>query len=236
MSASEGYAHPEMLVGTDWLAKHLHDPNLRVVDMGPFEGYARAHIPGAVHPGPADRSHYFKDPENPAHVMPPEAFAKVMSTLGIGDDTTVVAYDADGGHTAARLWWVMDYYGNGSCKVVNGGWNKWVATGHSVAIATPSYPPAAYTAKPRAGLCKLDHMLDHVVDNNAVIIDVRSDGEWAGTEARGNKRSGHIPSAIHLEWKSYVTADDLKMLKPAAELRALFEGSGITPEKLAITY
>ena len=233
---AQDYAHPELLADTSWLAEHLSDPDLRIVDMGVHEGYLRAHIPGSVHPGP-ERSNYIKDPADPVHVMPPDAFAELMARLGIGDDTLVVAYDADGGYTAARLWWVLNHYGNTNCKVLNGGWNKWLAEGRPVSMAIPTYPRSAFNPRATKGrLCKLEHAKGHIGKSDVALIDVRSDGEWDGTETRGNKRSGHMPGAVHLEWHNYVTDDDLKTLKPAHELRALFEKSGVTHEKLAVTY
>ena len=233
---SDGYAHPELLAETPWLAERLGDPNLRVVDMGSHEGYLRAHIPGAVHPGP-ERSNYIKDPADPVHVMGPDDFAELMSRLGIGDDTLVVSYDADGGHTAARLWWVLDYYGNGNGKVLNGGWNKWLKEGRPVSMAVPTYPKSAFTPRVTDGrICKLDEMKGFIGRPDVAPVDVRTDQEWDGTETRGNKRSGHMPGAAHLEWRNYVTDDDLKTLRPAGELRTLFERQGVTPEKTAVTY
>ena len=236
-AATEGYAHPEMLADTRWLTGHLQEPNVRVVDMGSYDGYVRAHVTGAVHVGLADKANYVKEAADPLHVMSPDGFAQLMGRLGIGDDTTVVAYDADGGNTAARLWWVMDYYGNSHCKILDGGWAKWLTEGCPVSNDVHTYPQAVFTTRVNPErICKLDTMKRSVGSNDVAMVDVRSQEEWEGTETRGNKRSGHIPGAVHLEWRHYVTDDAFRTLRPAHELRALFAKSGVTPEKLAVTY
>lgn len=236
MTIDDNYARPDMLVTTDWVAQHSRELNLRIIDMRQHEEYVQAHIPSAVHPGPGDRSHFLKDSLNPVHVIPPESFQELMSGFGVDDGTTVVAYDGDGGHTAARLWWVMDYYGNARCKILNGGWNKWTAENREVTVSVPTFTRASYTANREDGMCRLENMLSHVGDERVMLIDVRSEDEWAGRENRGNQRSGHIPGAIHLEWKNFITADELKMMKPANQLHELLETNGINPGKLAVTY
>ncbi len=231
------YANPDLLVETQWLADRLTRRDLRVVDMGPYEAYARAHIPGAVHPGPGDRSHYLKDPENPAFVMPPEAFAALLEGMGIGDYTLVIAYDADGGHTAARLWWVMAYYGHSKCKLLNGGWSKWVLEKRPVSMEAPAYPRATFTPiTHERHRCTADGVQDAIGDAGTVLWDVRTDAEWDGSNDRGNRRAGHIPGAVHMEWRDLVTADAAKTFRPAAEMRQLLWARGITPNKRVVTY
>jgi thiosulfate/3-mercaptopyruvate sulfurtransferase len=238
MTPTDGYINPDLLCETQWLAERMNRRDLRIVDMGPYEGYARAHIPGAVHVGPGDRSHYLKDPDDPLHVLPPDAFAGLVSRLGIGNDTLVVAYDADGGHTAARLWWALDYYGHPRCKVLNGGFNKWVLEKRPVQIEQPLYPRAKFRPRVREDvLCTVDTLRDELLDRDDVVLwDVRSPAEHEGTETRGNKRTGHIPGAKHLEWRELVTADAARTFKPAAEMRQLLWERGITPNKLVVTY
>src|SRR5438105_1696775 len=104
---SNSYAHPELLAEPDWLAAHLHDPNVRVVDCATLEAYRRAHIPGAVG---LPVHIYIKDPADETFVMPPEQYAELMSKLGIGDDTTVVSYDDNNSLVSTRFWWVLNYY------------------------------------------------------------------------------------------------------------------------------
>lgn len=229
--ASEGYAHPELLAETDWLAQHLEDPALRIVDMRPRDQYQAGHIPGAVHLDGAR----LKDDANRLYVIPPDKFERLMSELGIGNDTTVVAYDADGGLWAARLWWVLDYYGHTRAKVLNGGWVKWIRENRPTTTAEPKVAPATFTARPNpAVICTLDEVKAAIDRPNAVIIDARSPAEYSGTDVRA-KRGGHIPSAVNIDWRQNIT-EDLKVFKPAAELRRLYESKGITKDKEIITY
>lgn len=238
--AQEGYARPDLLAETDWLEAHLDDPNIRIVDCDQFDIYRRAHIKNAVgirvhhyikHPS------YEQDPRAYPLILDPEPFAELMGSMGIGDDTLVVAYDSVGSLYAARFWWVLTYYGHSNAKVLNGGWRKWFDEGRPVTADTFRPPSATFTPRPNPGvLCTLDYGLSCVGKDHTVFLDVRSDEEWLGTNDRGNKRAGHVPGAVHLEWLNFVTSDKYRTLKPAHELRALLERHGVTPAKQAITY
>ena len=115
-------------MGTEWLAEHLADSNIRVVDCDNRDAYRRAHIPGAVNP----QDNYFKNPDDRSYIMTAEQFAATMESLGIGDDTLVVAYDGFGSLYATRLWWCLGYFGHQKVVVVNGGWQKWLSEGRPV--------------------------------------------------------------------------------------------------------
>ena len=122
MTTGEGFAHPEFLVDAAWVAAHLDDPNVVVVDGDVAAGYQRGHIPGAV----LVPDNYEKDPAGGrVHILPPEPFAAMCQNLGIGEDTLVVAYDNNQSLYAARLWWALNYYGHSQVKVLDGGWRRW---------------------------------------------------------------------------------------------------------------
>ncbi len=236
MTNAPSYPNADLLVEPAWLADRLTRPDIRVVDMGSYDAYARAHIPGAVHPGPGDRLHYLKDDALLA-VLPPDRFAAMMSRMGIGPRTLAIAYDADGGHTAARLWWVLAHYGHAQVKLLNGGWNQWVAEKRPVAIEMP--PPSAAPCTPKLAprlRCTLEQVKEHIGDADTVFLDVRSDAEWEGTDPRTNRRAGRLPGAVHIEWKQFVTDDSLRRFRPAAELRRILQNAGVTPNKRVITY
>lgn len=225
------YAHPEYLVDCDWLQAHLGDPNVRIVDCGTMDAYLRAHIPGAV----GVRDNYFKNPENRVFVMTPDQFAAEMGSLGIGDDTEVIAYDA-GSVTAGRLWWCLNYYGHTKVRVLNGGWNIWLKEGRPITMEVPKVAPATFTPKVNESfIATADYLLAALQRPDVVVLDVRSDGEWEGTNTRGNKRAGHIPGAVHIEWTNNLTPDDVRRFKSADELRQLYAAAGVTPEKEVIT-
>lgn len=240
MPDDRGYVNPQMLAETQWLAERLNRPDIRIVDMGPREAYDRAHIPGAVSIGRGDRAGYVKDPDDRLHVMAPEQAAELLGSLGIGPDTLVVAYDSEGGHTAARLWWMLAYYGHARCKVLDGGINKWIAEKRAVSMEAPPYPPATFS--PRvcdehiALLDDVRDVIDDEDDEEVVLLDVRSDAEWDGRNHRGNKRAGRLPNAVHMEWLNFLADPVTKVLKPASELRERLWSAGVTPNKDVITY
>jgi thiosulfate/3-mercaptopyruvate sulfurtransferase len=132
---------------------------------------------------------------------------------------------------------VLNYYGHTNVKVLNGGWKKWFDEGRPVSIDRPE--PASATFTPRANpdlICTLEHGRANVGNTDVVFLDVRSDGEWAGTNSRGNQRVGRIPGAVHLEWLHFITSDTYQTIKPAHELRAMLEAVGATPDKEIVTY
>jgi thiosulfate/3-mercaptopyruvate sulfurtransferase len=227
------FARPEMLVDPEWLQQRLDDPNIRIVDCDPPDQYRRAHIDGAVtHHG----DNYFKNPDDPRFIMEPDQFASTMSQMGIGDGASVVTYDASGSINAARLWWCLTYYGHTDVRVLNGGWNRWLKEGRPITMAVPNVAPAQFTPRPDESVRASAEYIMGVLDNpDVVILDVRSDGEWDGTNNRGNKRGGHMPGAVHCEWLNNITNDEARFLKPPADLRAMFEGLGVTPDKEIVT-
>ncbi|MFQ5873823.1 MAG: sulfurtransferase [Dehalococcoidia bacterium] len=242
MSTDQGHQRPDMLVETDWLQEYLDDPQLRIVDMGPIDGFKRGHIPNAIG---LDRD-YFKDSTNEVYVMPRDQFAKAMGQSGIGNEHHVVAYDEYGGLYAARLWWALRLYGHEQVWILNGGWNKWLREGRPwTQVPITGYhshdfnphPKAEFVARPDTSLnCIIDGILDNLSDPNFVTLDVRSRSEYDGTNKRGNRRGGHMPGTVHIEWSDAVTDDDLRTFKPPDELRKMFELAGITPEKDIVTY
>src|SRR5262245_45914929 len=117
------YVHPEQLVETDWVAVHATDANVRIVDMRQ-SGYAEGHVPGAMYLSPVA----IRDAKSPPTFLPtPAAFTEMMARLGIGDATRVIVYDERGGIYAARLWWILNYFGHSNVALMNGGWITWTA-------------------------------------------------------------------------------------------------------------
>ena len=234
MTTAEGFAHLEFLVDAAWVAAHLDDPNVVVVDGDVAAGYQRGHIPGAV----LVPDNYEKDPATGrVHIMPPEPFAAMCQNLGIGDDTLVVAYDNNQSLYAARLWWALNYYGHSQVKVLDGGWRQWVAEGRPVSFDRPN-PRSGATFTPRVDdsiMVRAEELKAACSLADAVLWDVRSDGEYSGANDRGNQRAGHIPGAVHLEWFN-VMAPDSHRFKPAAAIRQLLNEHGITPDKAVFAY
>lgn len=238
------YPNPDILAETDWLAAHIADPNVRVVDCDEYPAYQRLHIEGAIG---LRTHHYFKEPGDSAsgpgigtHIMAPELFAKTMAAHGISNDTLVVAYDNLGGLYAARLWWSLDYYGHANCKVLNGGFRKWYEEGRAVSMDSPHVERGKFEVKAvRKEICATkDAVKAAVGDDNTVIWDVRAADEYAGTDDRANRRHGHIPGARNLEWLDLTVSPPVRsgLFLPPEEIQRKLAAIGVTPDKRVITH
>ena len=229
-----GYARPELLADTDWLGTHLDDPNVRIIDCATFELYQKAHIRNAVG---LQVNPFIKNADDTLHVMTPDQFATLMGDLGVNSDTTVIAYDTAGGVPASRMWWVLNYYGHTNAKVLNGGWEKWFHDGLPISREIPKFSATTFTPVVEEKLlCSLEYGKSHLDDNKVLYLDVRSEGEWTGETTRGNKRVGHIPGAVHLEWTNFMNPEPNRTWKSAGELRELLDAAGVTPDREIITY
>ena len=232
MATTQGYARPEMIVETDWLVDHLGDPNLCILDCDERPAYLRAHIPDAV----TFRVHqYIKDETNPIYVAPPDQVAKIFGALGIDQNTEVITYDGFDSLYAARLWWVLNYYGHTKVRVLNGGWKKWLDEGRPISRDEPRVAPKTFTPRSNPELLALvGQVVESIGQPEVCLLDVRTDEEWTGQNKRGTKRGGRIPGAIHLEWKHYMNQDGT--WKSAEELHRMFAEAGVTPDREVITY
>ncbi|MEU6975683.1 sulfurtransferase [Streptomyces sp. NPDC046371] len=218
---------PGPLVGADWLAARLGAPGLVVFDasVGAHRG-AERRIPGAR---PFDLDGALSDHAAPApHTMPGAvAFAEAMRALGVDDTATVVAYDGAGIYSSARAWWMLRAMGFDRVAVLDGGLPAWRAAGQPVEEHGPAYegPRGSFTARPRAGLLVDGATVSAALaDPAAAVLDARTRGRFAGTapEPRPGLRGGHMPGAFNLPFGELQRPDGL--MRPAAELRAAFEG------------
>ncbi|HEY3116125.1 MAG TPA: sulfurtransferase [Chloroflexota bacterium] len=231
----------ELLVDPAWLAARLDEPGLVVADCryDSDESVARAqylagHVPGAVHAyWPRDMS----TGSGPVPNLLPtaEQAAEKLGRLGIGDRSTVVGYDAEGGHQAARLWLVMAYYGHAGFRLLDGGIQRWAAAGHPLTREEVRSNPAQFTPQPALeGLrIRADELARRLNDPGLALLDVRREGEFRGTEARA-ARGGRIPGAQFFPWQGNVRSD-WTFLSPD-EIRARHEKAGITLDQEIVTY
>ena len=228
-----GYANPELLADTDWLADRLADPKLRVIDARFPHEYAANHVTGAVN------LNGFGDIPRAANgdMADPDEFAMVASNLGITNDMTVVVYDAPS-QMMGMVAWAFLYYGQMDVRLLDGGFEKWCSEGRPTSTMVPDYPRAEYVSKPRESIyCSLDQARTAINQPNTVFWDTRSLEEFKGTARSygGPPRMGRIPGAVHLDWEDMIEPDT-KTLKPAEELHALLMSRGITPESEINTY
>jgi len=229
-----GYTTPQLLAETDWLAEHLNDPNVRMVDARPPQQYAAGHIPGAV-----NLSGFGGIPRSANGDMAnPEDFARVAGGLGIGNNATVVVYDAPS-QMMGMVAWAFLYYGHQDVRLLDGGFEKWTREGRPASTEAASYPQTIFSAKPVDAIyCSLSEAKSAHGRPQTVFWDTRSEAEYQGTAAGFGEpppRLGRIPGAIHLEWVELFDPAT-KTLKPAAEIRALLESRRITPDCEIGTY
>src|SRR3954454_12969146 len=243
-ATSSGWADRDSyLVSTEWLAEHLDDPKVRIVDCRYYfdgrqghEEYAKGHIPGAVHLYYSELA--TKDNPIAYKMARGPQMKQVMEAHGIGDDTLVVAYDDEGGHAASRLWLAMLVHGHGDdIRILEGGLTKWQQEGRP--IATEPGQPRAATFTPREGpaeiLVTADQVRAAMDDPNAVIVDVRRMTEFTGEEVRA-ARGGRIPGAAWFLWQEALDWSGDRSFKSPETLREALNEAGITPDKRAITY
>ena len=231
-----GYADPSILVTTDWLAEHINDPGVVVVDTDDPSEYADGHIPGASNP---PDNYYKTSMEDRTHIQGPDQFAETMASIGVGDDSLVVAYDRTGGLYALRLMWALHFYRHPNVKMLDGGYQKWVAEGRETSLDTfEADPTITFTAREpdRSMFADINDVLAAIGVEDSTLLDVRTDGEWDGSNKRGGKRGGRIPGAVHLEWVNFHTGGDVPTLKTADEIRELLADRGVSTGNEVITY
>lgn len=223
-AADQGYANPQLLTETGQLAQMIEVKDVRIVDVRPLEAYAAGHIPGAVHLGADDVI------DGDSHVegalLPETVLAEMLGRRGIGKDTPVVLYDDQGGFHAARLFWMLEYYGHRQASVLNGGFPKWQAESRPVTTAEPAVTKRTFaiTPTPRR-LATADWLLERRDDASVVVIDVRPAKAY---------QAGHIPWAKSIPWKQNLAEDGT--LKPAKDLLAHFALHGVTPENNVVVH
>jgi thiosulfate/3-mercaptopyruvate sulfurtransferase len=243
------------LVTTDWLEAHLDDPGIRVVDIRGYvkrtnlgvgrqraeylaarEEYDESRVPGAVY---VDWTRDITDPDNPVavQVAPPERFARLMESLGIGDDTHVVAYDHAGGQFATRLWWVLTYYGHDLVSVLDGGWEKWTAEGRPTTSAGAGLEPTrneptTFTPRTRDEWRKEAEDVLEALARGEYFLDARDEGQYTGAVARGEGRAGRLPGAAHLHAESLFDPES-GTFRPDEELAERLREAGVPEDREA---
>jgi thiosulfate/3-mercaptopyruvate sulfurtransferase len=237
----KGYANPDALVSTEWVAEHLNDPAIRLVESNEdILLYDTGHIPGAVK---VDWHADLNDPVVRDYVNQ-EQFQALMRRLGISNDTTVVFYGDKNNWWATYALWVFQLFGHRNVKVIDGGRMKWVAEGRELSREVPSYPPSNYVAQPRNDKpvrAYRDDVLLHIVAGKP-LVDVRSPAEFKGEllhmadyPQEGALRGGHIPGAKSVPWARAANPDGT--FKSADDLRAIYESEqGLKPADDVIAY
>lgn len=228
---TDTYVHPEMLVEPADLAKSELARQLVILDARSEKEYAQGHVPGARRVDHDAWSKAFGDGQDA------QGWSKRIGALGIGPGTKVVVYDGKGLKEAARVWWILRYWGLNDVKLLNGDWKTWTAESLPVDKQPPATAAkASFAAQARAQrLANKDQMLDWVKGSGMQIVDTRSDKEFCGIDFQGNKRAGAMPGAKHLEWTELIDPKTHRFKSPA-ELRRLFDKAGIDLARPTVTH
>ncbi|MDX1993226.1 MAG: sulfurtransferase [bacterium] len=225
---NRGYARPDALVSTDWVAQHLNDPSIRIIESNedPLL-YPSGHIPGAVQ---VDWTADLNDPVRRDY-LDKAGFEQLASRIGITPDTTVVFYGDKNNWWATYAFWVFQWFGHSNATVMDGGRLKWEKEGRELTREVPTYSATSYTAAERDDnriRAFRDQVLAHVRENKP-LVDVRSPGEYSGEllhmpnyPQEGALRGGHIPGAKNVPWARAANPDD-GTFKAADDLRSIYE-------------
>ncbi len=227
------------VVSTEWLAAHLDRPGIRVIDvrgkvlppghspryLPKRDDYDAGHVPGALF---VDWTRDIVDVDDPipAQIAKPDAFAARMGALGVGDGTSVVAYDDYDHAFAGRLAWALRYYGHDDVRILDGGWSRWTAEGRPVSTEVPRPVAEHFTPRPRAALYRTADQVERALeDRDVLLIDARPAEQYAG-DVSAAARSGHIPGARNVPYASLVDATTGRF-RPRSELSRAFADAGI---------
>jgi thiosulfate/3-mercaptopyruvate sulfurtransferase len=222
-----------LLASVDWLRSHLEAPYVRIVDVRHKSQYDAGHIPGAVHLD-VDQSRTTVN-GIPGLVASTAQLSTVFGTLGIDRDTIVVAYDDVDNLLAARLFWTLEYAGHAHVRMLNQGYQGWVAAGSPVSRTAPSYPVKPFVVRfDPARIISAEEIYARLNRQEVLLVDTRSAEEYTGRDQRA-QRGGHIPGAKHIEWTQNLAAQSGGW-RPAPELARLYEAQGVTRDKEVIPY
>jgi thiosulfate/3-mercaptopyruvate sulfurtransferase len=234
------YAHPEVLVDTEWVGEHLSAPKVRFVDVGYDMGeFNSGHISGAV--GWA----WSSDFQHPTRKDIPDRrqMEHLLARSGIEKDTTIIVYGTRRNGYATFALWLLKIHGHRDVRFMDGNREKWVAEGRHLTTEPTTITPSVYIFGETNWKIRAlrDHVLDTIGKPETVLVDVRTPEEFHGElwdswkyQAKASQRGGHIPGAINIPWDMTMEQDGT--LKPAEELKALYENCGVTPDKEIIPY
>ncbi|MFZ4628236.1 MAG: sulfurtransferase [Blastocatellia bacterium] len=229
-----------MLVSTDWLARHLNRSDTIILHIGPSrEGYEKGHIPGARFvPLPELVT---TRQEIPNELPPIQALHDLFTRLGIGNRDRIVLYAESNVLYASRAYFTLDYLGHGDrTSLLDGVLEQWIAEGRPLQTESPTYAPAPFTASPKPELIvSLDRMRDlswatgQESPSSTLLIDARPEPQFLGGDA---PRSGHIPGARNLFWMNHLRGSKEATFLPAADLQQLYQKLGLQPGQTVVTY
>jgi thiosulfate/3-mercaptopyruvate sulfurtransferase len=232
-------AAQDVLVSTEWVAQHRNDPNVKLVEVDvDTSAYGEGHVPGAI---AWNWTSQLQD-QTRRDVISKADLEKLLSESGISNDDTIVLFGDNNNWFAAYAFWVLEMYGHRNLKLMDGGRKKWLDEGRETTKDVPSPAPTSYKAsEPNQELrARREQVLQGLGQPNRALVDVRSPAEFSGEILappglqETAQRGGHIPGAANVPWGQAVREDGT--FKSPEELRAIYGGKGVTPDKDVIAY
>ena len=243
------YRDNSILIEAKEVFNKLGNENLIIIDCDVSELYQRAHIKGAI---TLPVHHYIKQSgyeksaiEYP-HIMNKTEFEELVNMLNINSKSEIIAYDNSGNLYSSRFWWCLNYFGLKNVKILNGGWKEWlhydypIDSGFNYAFkktSTPNLAKSDIKIKQNENyICKLDDLKKLINDPNSIILDTRNIDEYTGSNSRGNKRVGHVPGSVNIEWLEFIDENNNNKFKSQNEIESILNKQNITYEKQIATY
>ncbi len=234
-AAKTGYAHPEALIDTDWVAAHLTDPQVRLMDVSSKrEVYGQGHLPGAVY------VNLTTDLLNPLGAPNGQTPTQVqlesrLGQLGIRRETTIALYDDMQSLYAARAFWLLKYYDHPNVAILNGGSQQWNLEKRPMTKEVPTFAAATYLAGGVNAEIRVtsEHILPRLQKPGIALLDARTSEEFNGEQVRST-RGGHIPGAVNVEWSKAMKSDGT--FRPPDELNRLYQRTGVSRDAQVFTY
>jgi len=228
------YRHPELLIETQQVAQLLSSAQLRLLDARPLEEYRLGHLPGAVNLFALETD----DLEANRRGFPilPERAERLLQGAGINSNSQVVIYDDQGNRFAARVFYVLEFFGHSHVQVLNGGIKKWQSEGLPLTTDSPTVRPGDFKPQANSAMIATAQWVNaRLKDANLKLLDARSVAEYKGEKIQG-PRGGHIPGAINLEWTRVVVSGPIKTFLDAPALEKLFSDAQVSPSQEVVTY
>jgi thiosulfate/3-mercaptopyruvate sulfurtransferase len=221
-----GYRNAQLLIETGELAGILSTAGVRVLDVRPAEEYGQGHLPGAVNvPAPATDD---LQANREGFPLAPESAQRLFRMAGVNASSRVVVYDSQGQRFAARVFYVLGFFGHKHVRILNGGFRKWQSESRATTTEAPSVPPGDFTAKPNGALIATSQWVrTHLGEPGVKLVDARSAGELTG---------GHIPGAVNIDWSQTIESGESKTFRPAGQLEALFAAAKVSRNQEVVTY
>jgi len=228
------YPNSQLLLETQELAAKLSDPDLRILDARPANEYRESHLPGAVS-FPALSTDNL-EANRQGYPLPVDWAQRLFRAAGIQAGSRIVIYDDQANRFAARVFYVLEFFGHSYLQVLNGGFSKWRAEGRPTTSESTQVPPGDFTPTPHpARIATSEWVNAHLKDSSVILVDARSPEEFRGEKVFG-QRGGRIPGAVNIEWTRAVSPGQIKTFLEPGPLAKLFQDSQVTPNREIVSY